>query len=52
MAGVRQGYGYMIDTSQAGSRYSGNDQCHGYGIYDWGIGHSTIIRVKIINVCF
>ena len=37
MGGLRQGYGYMLETSQSNSRYSGNwsnDQYHGYGIYD------------------
>ena len=37
MAGMKHGYGYVIETSQAGSRYSGNwsnDQYYGYGIYD------------------
>ena len=41
---MRQGYGYMTETSQAGSRYSGNwsnDQYDGYGIYDDKVRYHT-----------
>lgn len=42
VAGMRQGYGHTTETSQAGSRYSGNwskDQYDGYGIYDDKVRH-------------
>ena len=42
---MRHGYGYMLEISQAGSRYSGNwsnDQYHGYGIYDDKVRYHTL----------
>ena len=45
VAGMRQGYGHMTETSQAGSRYSGNwskDQYDGYGIYDDKVRYHTV----------
>ena len=55
---MRHGHGYILGTSQAGSRYSGNwsnDQYHGYGIYDdkarydTSLSHTTYNKHLILN---
>ena len=44
---MRHGQGYILETSQSGSRYSGNwsnDQYHDYGIYDDKVRYHTSLN--------